>query len=507
MRTALRVLTRTTIVLLAATGPLLTVGRATAVEPAKRPNILLAISDDQSYPHAGAYGDKGVETPAFDRVARLGVLFNNGFCASPGCSPSRAALLTGRHPWQIEHAGTHASSFPKEHVVYPDLLEAAGYHIGYTGKGWGPGNFQESGRTRNPAGPAWQRRKMDSPPRISNNDYAANFRDFLDEKPDDAPFCFWFGASEPHRAYDEGSGLRAGKKLEDAHVPPFLPDTPEIRSDVLDYYVEIEWFDAHLGRMLDLLQERGELENTLVVVTSDNGMPFPRAKANCYEYGIHVPTAACWPARARGGRTVDDLVGFVDYGPTFLEAAGLRPPETMAGRSFLNVLLSDRSGQVDSTRTRVFTARERHSSSRHDNLGYPMRALRTPEFLYIRNFRPHLWPAGDPETSDGTVAFHDIDGAPSKTFLIENRDSDRFARYFRLAVAKRPAEELFDIRRDPGNLKNLADDPEYAEVRSRLSRELEEYLRETGDPRVLDGGDVFETYRRYSPIREFPPLE
>jgi N-sulfoglucosamine sulfohydrolase len=470
----------------------------------RRPNILLAISDDQSYPHASAYGTKGIKTPAFDRVAAAGVLFRNGFAASPGCSPARAALLTGRHTWQLEQAGTHASSFPNKYAVYPDLFVEAGYHVGYTGKAWGPGNFREGGWEQNPAGKAWQSRKMNSPPSISNNDYAANFADFLEAKPEGQPFCFWFGASEPHRAYKKGIGLESGKTLADADVPPFLPDTPEIRSDILDYYFEIEWFDQHLTRILDLLAERGELDNTLVLVTSDNGMPFPRAKANLYEYGFHVPLAVSWPAKVPAGRTVDDLVGFVDFAPTFLEAAGVAVPAEMTGRSFVNVLTSEKSGLVDATRIRMLAGRERHSSSRYENWTYPIRALRTPEYLYIRNFRHDRWPAGDPVDAQGRDGYYDIDAAPSKTFLVEHRDSPEFKRYFDWAVGKRPADELYDVQNDPGNLHNLADDPQHADTLRQLRSELENTLRTTGDPRVLDGGDVYETYKRYSPIREFP---
>jgi len=271
-----------------------------------RPNILIAISDDQSYPHTSFAGYKAVNTPAFDRVAREGLFFRNGFAASPGCSPSRAALLTGRHTWQIEQAGTHASSFPSKYVVFPDLLEQSGYFVGMTGKGWAPGDFRVAGRPRNPAGPDFSKRKIKPPySGMNKNDYAANFADFLAARPKGQPFYFWYGATEPHREYEKGCGLKAGKKLEDAEPPPFLPDTPEVRSDILDYCVEIDWFDMHLGRMLKLLEEAGELDNTIVVVTADNGMPFPRAKANLYEYGTHVPLAVRWAAMAPGGRTID----------------------------------------------------------------------------------------------------------------------------------------------------------------------------------------------------------
>jgi uncharacterized sulfatase len=283
---------------------------AAATAGGPRPNVLVAIADDQSFAHTSAAGFKAVRTPAFDRVAREGVLFRNGFAGSPGCSPSRAALLTGRHTWQIEEAGTHLCSFPKKYAVYPDLLEADGYAVGYTGKGWGPGNWKISGRTRNPAGPAFNQRKLTPPTSgISKVDYAGNFGEFLATRQKGQPFCFWYGATEPHLDYEKGSGLKAGKRLEDGVVPPFLPDTPEVRGEILDYCLEIEWFDTQLGKMLAMLEAAGELDNTLVIVTADNGMPFPRAKATCYEYGIHEPLAIRWPARASGGRAVDDSRG------------------------------------------------------------------------------------------------------------------------------------------------------------------------------------------------------
>jgi uncharacterized sulfatase len=492
---------------------MLLVGRVPAAE--QRPNILIAISDDQSFAHTSTAGFKAVQTPAFDRVAREGIWFRNGFAASPGCSPCRASLLTGRHTWQIEQAGTHASSFPTNYVTFPDLLEQAGYWVGSTGKGWAPGDWKVSGRPRNPAGPAFSQRKNKPPFKgISNNDYAGNFADFLAQRPKGKPFCFWYGATEPHRDYEKGSGLKSGKKLEDVVVPPFLPDTPEVRGDILDYCVEIEWFDTHLGRMLKLLEAAGELDNTLVLVTSDNGMPFPRAKANCYEYGIHMPLAIRWGAKAPGGRVVDDIVGFVDLTATILEVGGARPPTAypISGRSLLNILSSTKQGLVDPTRTVAWSARERHSSSRYNNWTYPQRALRTPQFLYIRNFQPDRWPAGDPRLlkADGSLgpmhgAYCDIDSSPTLKFLVDKCDDPVIGRYLQLAVAKRPAEELFEITKDPGCLKNLAADSSFAKVKQELSRELLDYLKQTSDPRVLGNGDIWEAYPRYSPIRKFPP--
>jgi N-sulfoglucosamine sulfohydrolase len=513
---------RQTTLLLAAS---LLLGTSAHAAEGPRPNILFAISDDQSWVHASAYGYEAISTPAFDRVAREGVLFTQAFSPTPGCSPTRAAFLTGRHSWMIEHAGTHASSFPRKYPVWPDTLERSGYVIGATGKLWGPGNWEISGWERNPAGQDWSSQELTPPAAgIRPTDYAANFAQFLEKRPKGRPFAFWYGAKEPHRPFAPGIGAKSGKKLEDVEVPPFLPDTPEVRSDMLDYLYEIEWFDQHLGRMLDSLAKAGELDNTVVIVTSDNGMAFPRAKANVYEYGVHMPLAIMWPARMPGGRVVDDLIGFVDITATILDVAGVAHPSTeypLAGRSFEDILLSDRQGIVDRSRDAVYVARERHSSSRFNSLSYPQRGLRTHEYLYIRNFTPERWPAGAPQKyGTGSYAdeadvlarslgpmhggYHDIDGCPTLTYLVEHHHDPAVARFLHLAVDKRPAEELYDIRRDPGCLENLAADPDHAAVAARLRERLMDYLKETGDPRVTGNGDVWETYPRYSPLRWFP---
>jgi len=477
-----------------------------------RPNILFCITDDQSYPYASIYGCTGIQTPAFDQIAKEGALFTNSYCGSPGCSPPRAAFLTGRYPWQIEHAGTHASDFPIKYVLYTDLLEEAGYFVGYTGKGWGPGNYKSMGRTRNPAGPEFSSQNEKAPySGISNKNYAANFKEFLAKSPEDQPFCFWYGAHEPHRSFEKGSGLKAGKKLADAAVPAFLPDTPEIRSDILDYCVEIEHADQHLGQMIALLKEQGKYENTLIVVTSDNGMAFPRAKANCYEYGVHLPLAISWPKKFSGGRTIDDVVSHTDFAPTFLEAAGLEKHKQMVGHSLLPLLEADKEGFVDSDRIAVFSARERHSSSRYNNLAYPQRVVRSGQFLLIRNFRPERWPAGAPQKFDkpnelGPMhgGYHDIDASPSLSFLIDQRNDPVIGRFFHLSVDHRPEIEFFDVKNDPACLKNLADDPQYGDAKLNVLNRLDRFLRETEDPRIIDGGDIFETYRRVSRMRSFP---
>ena len=479
----------------------------------KRPNILLAISDDQSYPHASAYGTSWIRTPALDRVARQGVLCTNAFVTYPSCSPSRASLLTGRFPWQIEHAGNFSSTFPPKYIAYPDILEDAGYWVGYTGKGWAPGDWRGTGRLRNPAGTQYNDLQKPASPGISWNDYAGNFKQFLEQRPKGKPFAFWFGSTEPHRRYQDGIGKQKGKRLEQVDVPKFLPDTAIVRSDLLDYGVEIEWFDSHLGRMLRILEEIGELDNTLVVVTSDNGMPFPRAKANVYEFGLHVPMAVMWPAQIPAGRVIDDMISFVDLAPTFLEAANVAHPGPypMAGRSLLDILKSGRERFVDQSRDAICASRERHASARYRNHGYPQRVIRTRHYLYLRNYEPDFWPAGQPRAYnfDGTLglmheAYEDIDASPSKSLLVERCDGRRIAPFFQMAVGKRPAEELYDIRKDPGCVQNLARHPELADIKRKLRNRLETFLTETGDPRVMGNGRVFRTYRRTVRGNRFP---
>jgi uncharacterized sulfatase len=460
----------------------------------RRPNILFAIADDWSWPHASAYGTPEVHTPAFDRVASEGCLFNNAFTAAPQCSPNRAAMLTGRNIWQIEEAGTHGSVFPNKYESFVDHLESGGYHVGVTGKGWRPGSWERGGWTRNPAGPEYNERIDDNVPAkgFRNLDYAANFDDFLADREEEEPFFFWYGCNEPHRFYEAGTGLKAGKNPDKVDVPSFLPNTQVVREDFLDYFVEVEWFDTHLGRMLAKLEALGELDNTIVVVSSDNGMPFPRAKANVYEYGTHVPLAVRWPGHIEAGRNLDTLVSFIDLAPTFLDVAGLPTPEAMTGQSFLPTLTDDKPSSYRE-RDFVLTGRERHTHARFDNLGYPCRTIRTDEYLYIRNVAPDRYPSGDPD------GYYDIDACPTKTHMIERRDSD--PDLFAATFEKRPAEELFDIRTDADCMRNLIGDAAYSDVHGQLSARLTELLTEQGDPRALGYGDIFESYPRVSGTR------
>ena len=457
-----------------------------------RPNILLAFADDQSWLHTSFHGDPNVETPSFDRVAREGVYFTHCFSACPSCTPSRSAVLTGQDIWRLGQAGVLYGSIPKDVPLFPLILSDAGYHVGYTGKGWVPGDPFALGLERYPIGTEYNdETNRFVAPGLNEQDYAANFRRFLQDRPHDAPFFFWFGCKEPHRVYEDGIGRRLGKSTRTVEVPSFFPDHEVVRSDILDYSVEIEYFDRQLGEMMDALEQQGQLDNTIVVVTSDNGMPFPRCKTTLYDWGVRMPMAVKW-SRIPGNRRVDDFVSLIDLAPTFLAAAGLAVPSQMTGRSMLDIITSRQQGRIDPTRHNVVTAVERHTWCRPEGATYPSRAIRTYDYLYIRNFEPDRWPTGGPSFVSSNKTFHgDVDACPTKTFMVTHQTE--FPREFELCFGKRPLEELYDVRRDPSQVENLADDPRLADVKERLWRQLRDRLTSSGDPRI-NGEDRWKDY-------------
>lgn len=431
-----------------------------------RPNILFAIADDWGWPHAGALGDGVVATPTFDRLAEEGVLYPNAFVSSPSCTPSRNAILTGQHFFRLGQGANLWSTLAPEHVVYPRLLEGAGYHVGHWRKAWGPGDWKALGRKQNPAGRTYK-----------------SFDAFLEARPEDAPFCFWLGAFDPHRGYKWQSGAESGIDTAAIDLPPPYPDAEVIRHDVADYYFEVQRFDADLGRALALLEEAGELDNTIVVMTGDHGWPFPRGKTNLYDLGSRVPLAVRWPGAARAGAVDERLVSLIDLAPTFVEAAGLPAPAAMSGRSLL-----DHGAASPAWRDAVVLGRERHTVAQEEGQGgYPMRALRTDRWLYIRNVEPDGWPAG--WEAPGARPFRDCDNGPTKTYILEHRDEHPDA--FALCFGKRPAEELYDVVADPFQLTNLAGEDAHAQTLGRLRRQLDERLVTLRDPRVVGGAEVF----------------
>ena len=438
-----------------------------------RPNIVFCMADDWSWPHAGILGDPVVQTPHFDQIARDGVLFENAFVSTPSCTPSRLSILTGQHHWRLKEGDSLGGSLREDFDVYTEMLEKAGYRIGRFGKGVWPS--EHTFRKRDSFGERFK-----------------SFDEFLKDRKPDEPFCYWHGGQDPHRPYEFGMGQRSGIDLSKVAVPACLPDNETVRSDVADYLWEVQRFDREVGEIVASLKAIGELENTILVVSGDNGMPFPRCKATLYDQGTRVPLAICWGAMVRGNRKVEDFVSLCDLAPTFLEAAGLSPSPQMTGRSLMPILASDEAGTVDPSRSFVLTGVEKHVYP------YPKRALRTRDFLYIRNFEPGKWPTGEKNggmqqydfvktswpTDPGAFSFA-IDPSPSKQFLRLNRDHPEIKVFTNLSFARRPVHELYDLKNDPDQLRNIADDPAYAQVLQQLQQQLEAELVRSNDPRVV----------------------
>ena len=465
-----------------------------AEEKAPLPNILFAIADDVSYPHMGAYGTTWVHTPAFDRVAREGLLFTRAYTPNAKCAPSRSCILTGRNSWQLEEAANHWPVFPTKFKTYAEALMENGYHVGSTGKGWAPGKaLDAAGNARKMTGKPYRDIKLDPPAaHISNEDYAANFKAFMEDREEGQPFCFWYGALEPHRAYEFGAGVsKGGKDLSDIdEVPSFWPQTDSVRHDMLDYAFEIEHFDTHLGLILQMLEEAGELDNTLVVVTADNGMPFPRAKGQGYEWSNHLPLSIMWKNGIKDpGRTVDDYVSFIDFAPTFLEIASQSAESTgmqgITGRSLMDLFKGERS----LVRDHVLIGKERHDVGRPGDQGYPIRGIIKDNYLYLHNFEPDRWPGGNPETG-----YLNCDGSPTKTEILNARRSGTDDRFWKQSFGKRPQEELYRLDLDSECVQNLVGNPEYQSLQESLKEQLFLALKNQNDPRMFGKGDLFDNY-------------
>lgn len=464
----------------------------------ERANILFCIADDASYPHMGAYGTEWVTTPGFDRVAKEGLLFTHAYTPNAKCAPSRACILTGRNTWQLKEACNHIPFFPAEFKTYAEALAEHGYHVGKTAKGWAPGVANDvNGKPRDLAGKSFDQRRAAPPAKAINaSDYAANFKDFLDAKPDEQPFCFWYGSTEPHRAYEYGAGVKkGGKKLSDIDkVFRFWPDNEVTRNDMLDYAFEIEHFDNHLVRMLEELESRGQLANTIVVVTADNGMPFPRIKGQEYEMSNHLPLAVMWPKGIKKpGRTIDDYVSFIDFAPTFVEAAGLSWEETgmqpTPGRSLSDIFTSEASGQVNPARDHVLIGKERHDIGRPNDEGFPVRGIVKGDMLFLENYEPSRWPAGNPETG-----YLNCDGSPTKTEILQMRRAGSNETFWKLCFGKRVAEEMFDVKSDRECMNNLATETGYGELKEKLRSQMLAELQQQEDLRILGNGEIFDKY-------------
>ena len=470
------------------------------LEPVGPPNIFIAIADDWSFGHAGAYGCKWVTTPGFDRVAKDGLLFNRAYTPNAKCAPSRACLLTGRNSWQLEEAANHGCFFPAKFRTFPESLALGTYTVGSTGKTWAPGvALDADGKKRQMCGIDFNKQKAKPPtPAISNNDYAANFADFMEARDKGNPWCFWYGATEPHRGYEYGSGVaKGGKKLTDIdRVPSYWPDNDAVRNDMLDYAYEVEHFDSHLVKMLAIMEKQGQLLNTIVIVTSDHGMPFPRVKGQAYEASNHIPLAIMYPFGIRKpGRIIGDYVSLIDIVPTITDRVyrngdkQLKGMASATGRSLYDIFQSEKSGQIDPKRDHVLIGKERHDVGRPNDWGYPIRGIIKNETLLLRNYETERWPAGNPETG-----YLNCDGSPTKSLILDRHRKEAGDKYWLDCFGQRPALEMYNIKQDPDCVTNLINQTEAREQAKILEAQMIQELKAQADPRMFGNGKIFDDY-------------
>lgn len=498
-----------------------------------RPNILVVFADDWGK-YAGAYSERNpntpndvVQTPHFDRIAREGILFHNAFVPAPSCTPCRSSLLSGQYFWRTGRGAILQGAVWDESIpTYPLLLRDAGYHIGHSYKVWSPGrpaNAPYGAKTYayNRFGNRFNRfsqavsgaENPDNARQALFREVLDNFRDFLEKRPPGSPFCYWSGPTNCHRKWIQGSGDSLWGIEPDSlkgKLPPFLPDAHEIREDFADYLGEVQAFDAAVGVLLGELERIGEMEQTIVVVSGDHGIPgFPRAKCNLYDFGVAVPLAVRWGDSAEPNRQIDDFVNLMDLAPTFLEVAGVAVPPVMTGKSLTDILKAKGSGQIDPSRDFVVIGRERHvAAARPGFLPYPQRAIRTEEFLYIRNYEPNRWPMGvapgfgigngpsfpgrEQIEKNTFIAFADFDASPTKAWLCGVRNDKAMRSYVDYAFGRRPAEELYDLKTDPHQMRNVASQPQYQIAKTKLSARLKGILETSEDPRVREKEPAFE---------------
>lgn len=427
-------------------------GATTTAESKSRPNVLLIVADDLAYHDLGCYGNNQVATPALDGLAADGVRFDAAFTPTALCRPSRWAMYSGMYPHTNRITGFN--SIRKDLPVLHKTLKMNGYRTGVVGKAallhqTGHLDYQTQARTISEAGPRG----------FSGGDVqqaAKETETFLGVAGDE-PWFLMIGFHDPHRPYDR----KATIKPKDVRVPPYLPDTAEVRRDLAGYYAAVENLDRGISLVLKVLQQSGDAENTIVMFVSDHGPGFAFAKSTLYDAGTRVPMIVRWPGITKPDTTINEFVSFIDIYPTFLQVAGIDAPKTIQGKSFLSLLQGERDAQR-------FVAFFEHTDNKRSK--YPMRGVRTAKYKYIRNFTPEA--PFKANLMDQTSWISLVDAATNNPKIAARVN----------AYLHRPAEELYRIKDDPFELKNLAGEPDVAEDLMRLREMVREWMEATQDP-------------------------
>ncbi|MCB1614854.1 MAG: sulfatase [Pseudomonadales bacterium] len=410
--------------------------------PAK-PNFVLIILDDWGWEDSGAYGNRLIRTPHINQLAENGMRFDNAFLTTSSCTASRASILTGQYPHN-SGALRLGDVLPMTKKLFPEYLREAGYFTAGAGK-WHLG--PESGS------------KLDVFEHLKQDDAAGteNWLKVLQQRPADKPFFILLAAMDPHLPHDalpKGQGHR----FSDVKLPPYWPDTRVVRQALVPYYDEISRADGYIGQVLDELARQGVAENTVVLLMSDNGAPFPRSKLTLFDSGIKTPLIVRWPEVIKAAAVAPDLVSSVDIAPTLLDLAGLPVPAELPGHSFREILL----GQKNSKPNRYIFAEQ----NTHAHLKIRKRAVRDARFLYIRNDLPETAVCSLGQmTSEMAKLYHE--GALDKSQA--------------WCFSPVPEEELFDVEKDPYSLWNLSEDEQYRQQLAFYRTVLHQWQRDTHD--------------------------
>jgi arylsulfatase A-like enzyme len=398
-------------------------------EETDHPNILIFVADDAGWRDFGAYGNDAIQTPNIDRLAEGGLQFEQAFLTTSQCSPSRISILTSLYPHATGAEDLHMP-LPEDTRILPSYLSDTGFYTGHMKKThYGPhGEAQFDWYSEN---------------------LSKDFPVFLDEAEED-PFFLWVGFSDPHRPYGDAPNVH---ESDDVKVPPYLIDTRETRSDLVEYYDEIHRMDRQIGQFMEELEQRDQIKNTLVIFLSDNGAPFPRAKGTAYDEGVRTPLIFNWPERIPPGSHYKGLTSVIDLTPTLLDLVGHPIPDEMQGESIRKVL----TDQTQPGQDYVYSERNWHDNDEH------IRSLRTDRYKLIQNAYTEL-PHGTPA---------DIGGSPSFRSLIQyKREGNLTKAQKQLIKAPRPRIELYDLKKDPWEVTNVAVHPEYWELARELAQQL-----------------------------------